>query len=289
LSGFASGIEKKIKGGNKNMKSKAVSILLVTLILMGVTIVSAVDAQDIEKMMPSKFIEKVVAVDKQKIDDLKKDNKDHINFIKKSLGEDAAKKIIDKYFTDRAEELKKLPKEVKIQLIELGNNSPQLWPYTSETNGSFIKKDPINLIFYKTGSAWDVQYDMRYWLTNNWEDASGWTHYTYIGTTNNGLNWRQNDYQLQNGSYFGTRYHIRIFDGGVDPDWANQWSDASVHKEHWDWSKMDHVVDSFEQAETFVKNDFQGKGFVGSIWSANLNNQDIGDNDGQATVIELLY
>ncbi|KCZ71776.1 hypothetical protein ANME2D_01831 [Candidatus Methanoperedens nitroreducens] len=268
---------------------KAISILLIALVLIGVTIVSTVSAQNKEKTISSKIIDKVVTTEKQTRDDLEKDNKEHIDFLKKNLGPETAKKIADRYFTDRVEELKKLPKEVKIQLIELGNNSPQLWPYTSETNGSFIKQDPINLIFYRTGSAWDVQYDMQNWLTNEWEGASGWTQYTYIGTTNNGLNWRRDDYQLQNGSYWGTRYHIRIFDGGVDPDWANEWSDANVHKEHWDWSKLTHVVDSFEQAESFVRNDFQGKGFVGSIWYANLNNQDIGDNDGQATVIELLY
>jgi hypothetical protein len=98
-----------------------------------------------------------------------------------------------------------------------------------------------------------------------------------------------NDYQLENGSYWTTRYHIRIFDGGTDPDWADEWSDANVHWEHWVWWPPGHVVDSYEQAENFVKNDFQGKWFVGSIWYTDLSNSDIGDNDGSAPVIELLY
>lgn len=230
----------------------------------------------------------MVRIEKQSLDELKKDNMEHIKFLRKNLEPEVAQKIIDSYFALRAEELEKLREgeEIKVKLIEIGSNSPLLWPYTSYTNGSFQKADPINLIFYNTGSAWDVQYDMRYWLDNTWGDASGWTQYTYLGTTNSGANWRKYDYQLEYGSYWTTRYHIRIFDGGTDPDWADEWSDANVHYER--FVGYTHEVISYEQAENFVKNDFADEWFVGNIWYTNLTNNDIGDNNGLAPVIELI-
>ncbi len=291
-------------GGDVEKMKKILAIGIMTLLVLGVSIAviganakdtditsNGIVSQDKEKIMPSRVIEKIVRIEKQSLDELKRDNMEHVKFLRKNLEPEVAQKIINSYFALRAEELEKLHdgEEIKVKLIEIGSNSPLLWPYTSYTNGSFEKADPVNLIFYNTGSAWDVQYDMKNWLDNEWGDALGWTQYTYIGTTNSGANWRMNDYQLENGSYWTTRYHIRIFDGGTDPDWADEWSDANVHWEHWEWWPPGHVVDSYEQAENFVKNDFQGKWFVGSIWYTDLSNSDIGDNDGSAPVIELLY
>ena len=243
--------------------------------------------QDKEKIMPSRVIEKVVRIEKQSLDELKKDNMEHIKFLRKSLEPEIAQKIIDSYFALRTEELEKVHdgEKVRVKLIEIGSDSPLLWPYTSYIYGIFLKADPVNLIFYNTGSAWDVQHDMKYWLDNEWEPAEGWIQYTYIGTTNSGANWRKHDYQLQKGSYWTTRHHIRIFDGGTDPDWADEWSDANVHYER--WTGTGHQIISYEYAENFVKNDFADEEFVGNIWYTDLDNDDKGDNNGLAPVIEL--
>jgi hypothetical protein len=274
-------------------KMFVIGIMLLLVLSVSIAVIGAniedTDIQHKEKIMPSRVIEKTVRIEKQSLDELKKDNIEHIKFLRNNLEPEIAQKIIDKYFALRAEELEKLldGEEVRIKLIEIGSNSPSLWPYTSYTSGSFVKADPVNLIFYNIGSAVQVQYNMINRLTNDWEYAAGWTQYMYIGTTDGGLSWRENDYQLQDGSYWTTRYHIRIFDGGYDPDWAHSWSAANVYWEYWDWSSAEHIVVSYEQAEDHVKNDFQGKWFVGSIWYTNLDNSDLGDNDGNAPVIEL--
>jgi hypothetical protein len=177
---------------------------------------------------------------------------------------------------------------VKAKLVKVGERCITFWAYTNDVESFVDPKDPINLVFYNTGGAWNVQYDMMYRLTNKWSGAVGWDHYTYIDNTANGgtAYWQRNNYQLQYGSYWSTRHHIRIFNGGYDPHWADDWSIASVHYEY--WNGQTHIVTSYEGSETFVKNDFADEGFVGEIWYANLYNSGIGDNNGYAPVIELL-
>jgi hypothetical protein len=97
---------------------------------------------------------------------------------------------------------------------------------------------------------------------------------------------------FQDGNFFGKRYHIRIYDGGNDWDDFKEWSIAGVHYEERDWLSLGHKIISWEQAEDFVKNDFDGEPFVDSIWYANLGNDCYFHgkyNDGNAPVIELLY
>ena len=59
--------------------------------------------QDKEKIMPSRVIEKVVRIEKQSLDELKKDNMEHIKFLRKSLEPDVAQEMIDSYFDLRSE------------------------------------------------------------------------------------------------------------------------------------------------------------------------------------------
>ncbi|MDD2665996.1 MAG: hypothetical protein PHD13_00580 [Methanocellales archaeon] len=178
-------------------------------------------------------------------------------------------------------------------LVKVGEKCINFWAYRdvqflNDNPLTVEEDDPINLIFYNTGSAWDIQYDMQNWIDNTWDGATGWSARTYIDDTANGgtAYWKWQDYQLENGDYFGYRYHIRIFGSEYsDPHWADEWSDANVHYER--WTGTGHQVISYEDAEDFVKDDFADEGFVGDIWYTDLGNDNLGDNDGLAPVIEL--
>jgi len=157
--------------------------------------------------------------------------------------------------------------------------------------------DPVNLVFYgPAGSAWDVDYDMRNWLTNKWGDAGlAWDLYTWVDKDHaDGVDWvwKKQDYQLRHGDYYGYCYHIRIYDGGYDWDQFLEWCIAGVHYEVWDWLGLTHRVISWEQAEDFVRSDFADEWFVGGVGYVYLFNarpyQDIW-NDGYATIIRLDY
>jgi hypothetical protein len=154
--------------------------------------------------------------------------------------------------------------------------------------------DPVNLRFSQRGSAFDVQYDMKNWLTNLWRDTSiGCNLMAYIDNTEHGGSayWKVQDYQLEYDSWYTSRYHIRIFGGGFDTHgFFGEWSIAGVHLERWDPLAGTHVIVSWESAEQFVRDDFTGKWFVGSVYLIFIYNDGLWQgvwNDGYATAIEL--
>jgi hypothetical protein len=156
--------------------------------------------------------------------------------------------------------------------------------------------DPVNLIFYNVGSAWDVQYDMQNWLTYQWSgDADGCNLMAYIDNTAHGgsATWIQQHYQLEYGNYETTRRHIRIFDGGYDTHGEyGDYSIAGVHYEEWVGLPQGHNVLSWEDAESFVADDFADEDFVGQVYGVDIGNEGYYQgvwNDGEAQYIELLW
>jgi hypothetical protein len=280
------------------MKTKgivAIALMLIVTLLASMAFVSAtVPVDNHKKMIPTEFKEETVKVKKPSMEELLDVNKEYFNFLRKNLGE-KGEEMVNQAINNWAEYLEKAPDEieVKLKLVKVGEKCITFWPYQDvqfalDNPLTVEEDDPINLIFYNTGSAWDVQYDMKNWIDNTWADASGWSARTYIDDTANGgtAYWKWQDYQLENGDYWGYRYHIRIFGSEYpDPHWADEWSDANVHYER--WTGTGHEIISYEQAENFVKNDFSDEWFVGNIWYANLGNDNLRDNDGLAPVIEL--
>ncbi len=293
------GQRRKRNGGNKNMKNKSWwkkrvkmgAIAIVLLLVVG----GALGANSIgsERRFPSKVVEKTVELKKQTIQELIEDNKEYLEYLRKNIGPEA----VSKHIRSLEEALEKVPYNgtTSLKLVEVGWESISFWPYTSDAIGGSIS-DPINLVFYNKGNGLNVNNKIDYSLTNSWDPT--WlsnTQYTYIDDTAHGGSayWERDSYTLANGPAYGTRYHIRIFNGTYDthvPGFA-YWSNAGVHKETWSWTQLKHIIDSWEEAETFIKNDFAGKSFVGSIGTTNLNNAGTFQgqyNDGNAPVIELI-
>lgn len=278
------------------MKRKFLSVILIAILVIALVAATAtVIADDHKKMIPTEFKEVSVKVEKPSMEELLEVNEEYFNFLRKNFGE-KGEELVDQTIESWDEDLERAPDEVevKLKLVKVGEGCIAFWPYQDvqflDDNPLTVEEDdPINLIFYNVGSAWDVQYDMENWIDNTWDGASGLNARTYIDDTANGgtAYWKNpQDYQLDSGSYWTTRYHIRIFGSDYsDPHWADEWSIANVHYER--YVGYTHEYISYEDAEDFVKDDFADEWFVGTIWYANLGNDNLGDNDGLAPVIEL--
>lgn len=208
-------------------------------------------------------------------------------------------------YEQRRQELLQMPEgtiTLDIPGIELGEHSITFSSFTYDF--LFSRKDPINVVFYKVGSSWDVNYDMTHWTRLKWKDAwlCGTWQQVYIWDAEHSGGWdgwRGMDYQLELGAswYCGSpRYHVRLFGSFVrdshDPGFG-YWSITSAHHDN----KWHTCTNDWEGAEKKVSSSFRDSygsrlWFVGSIWTAALGNSgkyDCAKNNGKATIIELNY
>jgi hypothetical protein len=153
-------------------------------------------------------------------------------------------------------------------------------------------ENPINLAWYGSGNNVNSKFS-----TLGWGSATGNTLSVYFEDSINGGTdyWKNQDAQVQDpdGSFWGTRIHVRIFESNyTDPGGFGDWAVGNAEKEHWDWLQLTHVLDSWEDGQTTVKNAFTGAAFTGSIYSSNYSNSGTYHgqyNDGYATFIQLTY
>lgn len=96
--------------------------------------------------------------------------------------------------------------------------------------------------------------------------------------------WIDESYQLHDGDYFGSRYHLRVYESPYEDD---EWVAIQAHSEHWDWFRLRHTVDGIEGAQSRVESEFMGKHFVDDVWRMYLENNETADADGWATVIDV--
>ncbi|NHN49650.1 hypothetical protein G9464_18945 [Halostella sp. JP-L12] len=125
--------------------------------------------------------------------------------------------------------------------------------------------------------------------TTAWGRTTGATRWAYVDPgPNQSGEWVQETMQVHYGEYFGSRLHIRIYGG---PNESEEWVFMQAHKEHYDWFTLRHRVDSSEQAQSYVEQEFMGQPFVeeDGVYRIYLGNGGPSDSDGWATVIELAY
>jgi|GEM_PF-435597 len=122
----------------------------------------------------------------------------------------------------------------------------------------------------------------------NWGEADGGTRYAYVdpGPNESGY-WTTETRQLEDGSYYGQRYHIRLYES---PNEADDWVAMQTHSEHFDWFTLRHRVHGSQAAQRKVESNFMDhpqidpKNDVQRIYLANSNSSDA---DGWATVVDL--
>lgn len=190
------------------------------------------------------------------------------------------------------------------ELVEPAHDGGSLWPYVSRTQSFETRTLGINLLV--RGDPGRVR---RYLLRHDdwrgrlpadppaaaarplvehglaWRLAHGGPRFTYVEHPDQRGDggWVDATYQLQEGSYLGTRYHVRAY---TSPAEDGDWTALQAHREYWDWFGLRHTVTSAVEARRHVEADLRDDDAVESVSQMDLDNPGTADGDGMATVIE---
>ncbi|WP_254767015.1 hypothetical protein [Salinilacihabitans rarus] len=118
-----------------------------------------------------------------------------------------------------------------------------------------------------------------------WTRTTGATRYAYVHDGDGGQ-WIEESGQLHDGSYYGQRYHVRLYES-PDGDWVAM----QTHTEHFDWFTLRHRVDGVEAAQSRLEADLMalpGIEVRDDVSRVYLANDGPSDADGWATVVDLL-
>jgi hypothetical protein len=170
--------------------------------------------------------------------------------------------------------------ESSLTVIPLENDDRQLWLYTSR-GLSFEKATlAINVVVY--GDPDDVhrrllESDRGNWTdtseeeqevapdentnvvnstTIEWEVADGANRFAYLIDLQGGV-WLAEQYQVHDGTYLGSRHHIRAY---APSDADSEWTAMQAHHEHWDWFMGRHIVRSTAESQSYVEQEFAAGG-----------------------------
>lgn len=197
------------------------------------------------------------------------------------------------------------PGDVKIVTVD-PESGATLWPYTSKRRRFDTLTLPMNVVV--RGNVWRVRSVLvtgadAQWNSSagewqgvgdeagtipesdrRWYETHGATRYTYVRTSASGGHWEDAAYQLHDGKYFGTRYHLRAYAGG---EGETSWTAIQAHYEHWDWFRLRHTVGSTALGRQSVERAFYGRRDVAAVRRARFANGGIADADGWASVVDL--
>ncbi|SIS06942.1 hypothetical protein [Natronorubrum thiooxidans] len=122
-----------------------------------------------------------------------------------------------------------------------------------------------------------------------WSTADGATRLAYLDPGNgDDAYWTTETLQLEDGEYYGYRYHIRLYES-PNPD--DQWVVMQTHSEHFDWFTLRHRVDGVEQAQYRLEKDLMSIPAVDEredVTRVNLGNSGPSDANGWATNVDLV-
>ncbi|QLK24848.1 hypothetical protein HYG81_12080 [Natrinema zhouii] len=122
----------------------------------------------------------------------------------------------------------------------------------------------------------------------NWGKADGGIRYAYIdpGQNESGY-WTTETLQLEDGDYYGQRYHIRLYES---PNEDDDWVAMQTHSEHFDWFTLQHRVHGSQAAQRKVESGFMAHPQIDvqeDVSRIYLDNGNSSDADGWATLVEL--
>ncbi|WEL18746.1 putative membrane protein [Halorhabdus sp. SVX81] len=161
--------------------------------------------------------------------------------------------------------------------LSLEDTDRQLWSYTS-TGYSFDRATlALNALVYGDPSAvrgrfleggmdnWNVTDEPTEPIAADptaaeatdpavqWDLTTGSNRYVYLadaGGDGTAGEWLTVDYQVHDGTYLGSRHHIRAY---TSPDGDGEWTAMQAHHEHWDWFMGRHVVTSVEKSQSHLE------------------------------------
>ena len=137
------------------------------------------------------------------------------------------------------------------------------------------------MLFIGDGNSGDVFNLIKNDASDNWVPAFGAPQWVFVDETSHGgiAYWSTSTLQLEEGDYFGERYHLRLFNGGDSAhDIFGKWSIGAVHKETWNGSGHTLASDTWEISESHLKGDLVGTS--GILATGTINFQNSGDYQG---------
>lgn len=170
--------------------------------------------------------------------------------------------------------------QAALRTVPLDNSSDQLWLYTSRGLSFESATLAINVVVYgdpgqvqqgfldSTRGNWtetesdeqEVAPDENLEEVNatavEWEAADGANRYAYLQGLQRGI-WLTESYQIHDGTYLGSRHHVRAY---TSPDGDDDWTAIQAHHEHWDWFFGRHIVTSIDESQTYVERQFAASG-----------------------------
>lgn len=191
----------------------------------------------------------------------------------------------------------------EVETVTLADGT-ELWPYTSKAPSVEERTLGINLVVYGDGQSterllrtsevgeWEELEEEEQDIapaealndtTVAWGDAAGAERFVYVRTPDGDGRWLTESYQLRDGDYLGTRYHVRAYEDPV----GEEWTAMQAHIEHWDWFHLRHTVHSTEDAQSYVEAEYVDAWYVSEL-SRERFGHDLGaDEDGWVTVVHL--
>ena len=121
-----------------------------------------------------------------------------------------------------------------------------------------------------------------------WAEAAGTTRWGYVDPgPGEDSYWTDETLQLEDGEYYGQRYHIRLYEA---PNPEDEWVAMQAHTEHFDWFTLRHRVDGVEAAQSKVERDLMSIPSIDAqedVQRIYLGNSRPSDSDGWATKIDV--
>ncbi|GAB3040224.1 hypothetical protein [Natronobiforma cellulositropha] len=200
-------------------------------------------------------------------------------------------------------------------VVSFDDAASGFWPYLNARE-SHEKRSPINVIVRgetdevvralaeETDGEWDelaeehedAEPDTYAFLAEErhhatgieWGEAAGTTRYAWVDPGgDDDPRWVTETLQLEDGDYYGQRYHIRLYE---TPNPDDRWVAMQGHTEHFDWFTLRHRVDGVEAAQLRIESDFMSLPQVDNqtnVSRINLENSGPSDADGWATLVDL--
>ncbi|WP_411968999.1 hypothetical protein [Haloferax sp. YSSS75] len=193
-----------------------------------------------------------------------------------------------------------------VELIPVGDGQDRLWPFTSRARSFDTLTLPINvvvegnparvrsLLLYSHDAKWDQTNES--WesaageqvpesrVGTPWGSATGADRYTYVDVGESNGIWIDESMQLHDGTYFGSRIHLRLYGGGRPGD---SWTAIQAHRDYWDWFRLRHTVTSLSGPQHAVERDLLGQPTVVEVRRERFANGGIIDSDGWVSVVQL--
>ncbi|CQR53007.1 MULTISPECIES: hypothetical protein [Haloferax] len=199
------------------------------------------------------------------------------------------------------------PKSVDdVRLVAVGERGDRLWPFTSRDRSFDSLTLPVNLVvegnparvrsllLYSRDATWDEtneswqQASAEQAPTDEvdapWGAATGADRFTFVDTADSGGLWIAESMQLHDGTYFGSRIHLRLYGGGAPDD---SWTAIQAHRDYWDWFRLRHTVTSLAGPQHVVERDLLRQPTVVDVRRERFANGGIIDADGWVSVVEL--